>query len=249
MARLILVIIVALAAFCEVCCAAPGSDEEVRRRIVGYMKPKCGGNMTPGVVPRRSELIDRLGLGGDTNHLARILAELAQTNDAWYAEMAMKQLEKYATSEQLQFLYSCATNPAVGDKAVKAVLRIEGITSNSVDAAQRYFMLSNVEDRFDQSRTSICADLITMSNDGGVDINCRSNALEVAGQFSAGPYCNAYWLDVILINRDQSYRNSKRRLAALRSSAAYAAQWSFISNYVANAISELVAYPEANLPD
>ena len=85
MARLILIIIVAFAEFCEVCSASPGTDEEIRRRIVGYLKPRCGGHLIPGVTPRRPELIDRIELGGDTNRLARILAELAQTNDAWYA--------------------------------------------------------------------------------------------------------------------------------------------------------------------
>ena len=35
----------------------------------------------------------------------------------------------------------------------------------------------------------------------------------------------------------------------MRGIAPYAAQWRFMANYVTNAINELVAYPEANLPD
>ena len=38
-------------------------------------------------------------------------------------------------------------------------------------------------------------------------------------------------------------------MTILRGSVAHAAQWSFISNYVGKAINELVAYPEANLPE
>jgi hypothetical protein len=38
-------------------------------------------------------------------------------------------------------------------------------------------------------------------------------------------------------------------MTILIGSVTYAAQWSFISNYVDKAVNELVAYPEENLPD
>ena len=77
-----LTLIVASAAFCEMCVAVQGTDEEVRRRIVGFLRPKCGGHLTQGDVLRNPELDAIVGLQEDTNRLARILAELAQTNDA-----------------------------------------------------------------------------------------------------------------------------------------------------------------------
>ena len=47
---------------------------------------------------------------------------------------------------------------------------------------------------------------------------------------------------------DPSYRFSKRRLNVMRS--AQNRCWNaMLTNYVTNAINELVAYPEANLPD
>ena len=231
------------------CFGGEPSDEAVRQGVIKFLMPRCGGGNVEGDEPPDPELTEYFGHGVDTNRLARILVEVAKTNNAWYSEMAMRELVKYGSAEQLPFLYSCATNPAIGDLAVKTVLRIEGITSNSVSSAQRYFALTNVPDSVDRSRTSICADLITLSGLDGVDASWRSNAMEVAAHFIAAPDCNAYWLDRLLLERDASYQHSKRRLANLRNSVAYATQWDFIYNYVTNAINELVAYPEANLPD
>ena len=231
------------------CFGGEQSDEAVRQGVIKFLMPRCGGGNVEGDEPPDPELTEYFGPGVDTNRLARILVEVAQTNNAWYSEMAMRELVKYGSAEQLPFLYSCVTNPAIGDLAVKTVLRIEGVTSNSVSSAQRYFALTNVPDSVDRSRTSICADLITLSGLDGVDASWRSNAMEVAAHFIAAPDCNAYWLDRLLLERDASYQHSKRRLANLRNSVAYATQWDFIYNYVTNAINELVAYPEANLPD
>ena len=225
------------------------SDETLKDEIRRFLRPVECVEMIRGQPRRPPVLTEKISFDGDTNRLARILVEVAQTNNAWYSEMAMRELVKYGTAEQLPFLYSCVTNPAIGDLAVKTVLRIEGITSNSVSSAQRYFALTNVPDSVDRSRTSICADLITLSGLDGVDASWRSNAMEVAAHFIAAPDCNAYWLDRLLLERDASYQHSKRRLANLRNSVAYATQWDFIYNYVTNAINELVAYPEANLPD
>ena len=225
------------------------SDETLKDEIRRFLRPVECVEMIRGQPRRPPVLTEKISFDGDTNRLARILVEVAQTNNAWYSEMAMRELVKYGTAEQLPFLYSCVTNPAIGDLAVKTVLRIEGITSNSVSSAQRYFALTNVPDSVDRSRTSICADLITLSGLDGVDASWRSNAMEVAAHFIAAPDCNAYWLDRLLLERDASYQHSKRRLANLRNSVAYATQWNFIYNYVTNAINELVAYPEADLPD
>ena len=66
-------------------------------------------------------------------------------------------------------------------------------------------------------------------------------------------------LDMTLCDADQGFHFSKRRLAVLRKafqrvsteleSVAAASCYEFQTNYLVNAIDELVAYPEANLPD
>ena len=249
MARLILIIIVAFAEFCEVCSASPGTDEEIRRRIVGYLKPRCGGHLIPGVTPRRPELIDRIELGGDTNRLARILAELAQTNDVWYAERAMGQLEKYASSEQLPFLYSCATNPAVGDRAVRTVARICGVNSNTIDVARSYLMSTNEMTRDKQgNRSQVCEDLLRKVYGISGMTQYRPQCMALALDFARDINTMHISLDVAIQSVDSTYRYSKRRLAIMRAAEARCVNTGLYA-YVTNAINELVAYPEANLPD
>ena len=125
------------------CFGGEQSDEAVRQGVIKFLMPRCGGGNVEGDEPPDPELTEYFGPGVDTNRLARILVEVAQTNNAWYSEMAMRELVKYGSVEQLPFLYSCVTNSNIGDKAIKSILRIEGITSNSVAAVRSYLSFTN----------------------------------------------------------------------------------------------------------
>jgi len=76
----------------------------------------------------------------------------------------------------------------------------------------------------------------------------RPYVMDVALDFAQNVNTMHISLDEALVGADPSYRYSKRRLAVMR-----AAQMNCINqtltNYVTNAINELVAYPEAELPD
>ena len=247
MRKMTLIGVLLLASAME-CAALPPEDEATMRRIVRFLMPQCGGNRTTRVeyIP---ELIDVLNINGDTNRLARLLAELAQTNSAWYAKMAMWQLEKYGTEEQLPFLYSCATNPAVANRAVNAVLRIEGVSSNSVEAASQMFSLADLPRPDYLQVTETCFQLMKKAMESGVGESCRSNAMSVVNGFATGERCNYYIFDRRRIEDDPTYGNSRRRLSYLRQIGQRSDLNEFQANYVTNAINELVAYPEANLPD
>ena len=217
------------------------TDDEVRQGVQKFLTTYYCGNYGIPVLTKE------VRFGGDTNRLARILAECAQTNDERVVESALEQLVKYGTSEQLPFLYSCATNPVLGNAAIEAVLRIEGVTSNSVAAAESFFAISNHDDSLQTTR--LCLNFMTQATGVGVDPTCSSNALRVAHDFSVGENCHYYCFDRGQITRDTSYRYSQRRLAYLRQVSLRDDLFEFQANYVTNAINELVAYPEANLPD
>ncbi|MBE6381941.1 MAG: hypothetical protein E7049_02880 [Lentisphaerae bacterium] len=72
--------------------------------------------------------------------------------------------------------------------------------------------------------------------------------MEVALDFARNVNTMNVGVDGALIQADPTYRFSKRRLSVMRG-----AQLRLVnevqSNYVSNAINELVAYPEAELPD
>ena len=91
---------------------------------------------------------------GDTNRFARLLCELAQTNDVRIADRMIRCLGKHGTTSQLPFLYSMATNEQHGVSAVKSILRLEGVTSNSVDVTGMYLSMTNIIQR---DRSEICS--------------------------------------------------------------------------------------------
>ena len=244
------------------------SNETLKDEIRRFLRPVECVEMIRGQPRRPPVLTEKISFDGDTNRLARILVEVAQTNNAWYSEMAMRELVKYGTVEQLPFLYSCATNPAIGELAVRAILNIDGVTTNSIGVTRDYlfqtnrFPYANISDR-----SNVCCDLIArVYSDTGLT-GFRSNVVDmvqiVERDFDVLPSV----LDAAVISVKPDFQYSRRRLLVLR--AALQRQsleyqdivssnidvgkrtyvYSFQTNYLQNAINELVAYPEANLPD
>ena len=224
------------------------SDDEIRAAVVWDLAPRCGGSSEKDRLYRNPSLADAVGIGGDTNRLARILAGIAQTNDVWYSKIAMRRLETYGTTEQLPFLYSCATNPVVGNRAVMAIFNIESVTSNSVDSLQRYLTLlpTSTETMYDKS--VICRDTLRFMAASAAPSDMQAALFRVVRGFVANVSLANSMIDPALMAADGTYRYSRRRLADLR--AAYPRCFNeYQTNYVTNAINELVAYPEANLPE
>ena len=182
---------------------------------------------------------------GDTNRFARLLCELAQTNDVRIADRMIRCLGRHGTTAQLPFLYSMATNEQHGATAVKSILRLEGVTSNSVDVTGMYLSMTNVDFEY---RADACKALLRAAAPSCVTTGICQMARNCALRYARS--ANRYVMDVdaVFIETDSTYRNSKRRLAVLRSAYELGVSQYQIA-YVTNAINELVAYPEADLPE
>ena len=182
---------------------------------------------------------------GDTNRFARLLCELAQTNDVRIADRMIRCLGRHGTTAQLPFLYSMATNEQHGATAVKSILRLEGVTSNSVDVTGMYLSMTNVDFEY---RADACKALLRAAVPSCVTTGICQMARNCALRYARS--ANRYVMDVdaVFIETDSTYRNSKRRLAVLRSAYGLGVSQYQIA-YVTNAINELVAYPEADLPE
>ena len=182
---------------------------------------------------------------GDTNRFARLLCELAQTNDVRIADRMIRCLGRHGTTAQLPFLYSMATNEQHGVSAVKSILRLEGVTSNSVGVTGMYLSMTNVDFEY---RADACKALLRAAVPSCVTTGICQMARNCALRYARS--ANRYVMDVdaVFIETDSTYRNSKRRLAVLRSAYGLGVSQYQIA-YVTNAINELVAYPEADLPE
>ena len=216
------------------------SDEKIKRMIV-----RSNFYIDNPDASYRMFMNARRRCGTDTNRFARLLAEVAQTNNNWVAQDAISSLGVYGTSAQLPFLYSMATNEQHGATAVKSILRLEGVTSNSVDVTGMYLSMTNIIQR---DRSEICSFFFNAVKTSDV-----SAALKERGECVALRYAgtaNLYFrrMDEAMISTEPAYRLSKRRLAVLRSAYGLGVSQYQIA-YVTNAINELVAYPEADLPE
>lgn len=216
------------------------SDAKIKRMLAG-----SNGYIDNPDAAERMFQNARRRCGGDTNRFARLLCEVARTNDAWIAADMIGSLGVYGTAAELPFLYSMATNAQHGATAVRAILRLEGVTSNSVCCANRYLADSQSGDR---DCYYVCETLLVQAKNAPLPSDVRSNALLVARQFMAARNLYHDWLDRSMKSVDATYSLSKRRLAVLRSAAARTHDPQYLL-YVTNAINELVAYPEAELPE
>ena len=218
------------------------TDDEVKAQFVkaGMF---CHADFIRGGYRLAFEMAD-----GDTNRYARILRELAveNTNET---EWAIASLGKYKTSQSLPFLYSYATNAVYGAKALKAVFAIEGVNTNSVSAMRGYLTVTNAfTQQMDYDRSDVCEWLLKEVSTSPSLAYLKPSCLNAAVDYAQNISIMHKSLDGAICAADPTYRHSKRRLAVMRS--AQNRCWNpMLTNYVTNAINELVAYPESNLPD
>ena len=225
-------------------CGQEVSDDEMKARMLKFVRPRCAGNPDDHFEPSMASCCRC-----ETNRLVRLLKELVQTNDLYVSGVMMWQLGKYATPSDLPFLYSCSTNALCGDDALEAIMRIEGVTSNSVEACARYFSLTN---GFPSSkahyRSRVCERLLRESRRNESLSALRPYIMAVAIDFAENVNTMHVSLDKEIVQSDPSYAISKRRLRVMRAAQGRCINEA-LTNYVTNAINELVAYPESELPE
>ena len=214
------------------------TDEGIKRLIARSNRYRHGEG-------ERSLLYARSLCGDDTNRFARLLYEVAQTNDARLAGLTIRLLGEYGTPSQLPFLYSQVSNTEYGVDAVQSILKLEGITSNSVAMVDGYLSNTNVDFEY---RAQACECFLQASALPAVSGTMRQSARSVALNYAL--HANRYvrGTDKAFIAVDPTYQYSKRRLSVLRSANALGVS-SYQVDYVTNAINELVAYPESELPE
>lgn len=183
--------------------------------------------------------------GADTNRFARLLYEVAQANSIRVVEGVVEKLGRYGTSAQLPFLYSMTTNAELGATAMRSVLRLEGLTERSVSAASNFLFRTSI-DQYD--RSEFCGEFASKVFALPTDNALRRFGLGIALGYAATANQCFRRLDESLVRTDPSYGMSRRRLAVLRSVAGLGVNV-YQAAYVTNAIAELVAYPEVDLPE
>ena len=216
-------------------------DHDLKIEIIEYLAPKCAESLP--MIP----LVDYVD--GDTNQLLRILSSIIHTNNEWYCSRSMSEYGKYAGVSELPFLYSYATNPVCGWRALDAIFRIEGVTSNSLSAVRRYLSMINGFSVYNnKERGRFAEKFLQMIFGSDKHSQYRNEAFGMV--YNYGKYLNVLHvsIDESLMSADDAYKNSKRRLDAMRNSRSRCIS-DFLTNYVEGVIKELEKYPEEKLAD
>lgn len=244
------VVAVAFATLCaDIGYAEVETDDEIRSRLVMACfveddHPDEHRNVEQG-------MYDAAFRAAESNRVrfARIICDLAHTNYSRIAELMVSRLGEYGTSEQLPFLYSQASNTQYGVDAVRAVLKIEGITSNSVAMVDWY--LSNTNAMMRRGREDVCIFMLDIFPNASFPGE-RGMIERRVLQFAANNSMYNRRFDEILSARIDGYSSSRRRLDVLRT-VQQRGMGRGVNEYtlpfVTNAINELVSYPEADLPE
>ena len=183
---------------------------------------------------------------GDTNRYLRVAKETAASNTN-FSYMAIALIEKHGSVGDLPFLYTYTNDVRCAGAAIEVILQLGGLTEESVAAASAYIADTNSYCVLDREVVAKKLFRTAVNSSASSDLRAiaSSNALHFASKGSGGDLvCD----DRCFINADPSYKFSRRRLSVLRAVLPRCRTDNTIS-YATNAINELVAYPEANLPD
>ena len=218
------------------------SDQDIKRQIVFAGRCYHAEDMDSNY-----EWSFRMA-GCDTNRYARVLCELAGENTN-QTRRAIALLGVYKTPQSLPFLYAYATNAEYVAYAMKAIFDIEGVTSSSFSVMGDYLSVTNALTNGQSHDCSVlCKDLLNRIYSSPELAAFRQDCLDMMIDFAKYRNFGHVSLDDSIQSADPTYHASKRRLDVLRAAQNRCGN-SFQLDYVTNAINELVAYPEANLPD
>ena len=185
--------------------------------------------------------------GGNSNRVVSLMKQLIAegARRTGITGFYISEIGKYGTSADLPFLYSKVAVSNLCEISVMSILRIEGVSTGSVARICALLPKDNPSNRcVVASWVTLAAEVRDKCSDVGVRSLMVSNAVEYASRQNVF----SDRIDQSIMRLDPSYRMSRRRLNVLRSITNIGVHPSW-TNYVANAINELVAYPEADLPE
>ena len=223
---------------------ADATDAQVRKilyRATQYIDDPDGG---PGEVCYAIRFAEN-----DTNRVVSLMKQLVAEGAArvGITRFYLSEIGKYGTSSDLPFLYQRVSETNLCETATKAILKIEGLTTNSL---MRFTTLipDELPGVWNPWPVHAWCRLLEASKKFPADSEIRALTMSNAVQYATRQRESVELFDGCLKHADPTYRMSKRRLAVLRSVRDLGAN-ECQTNYVANAINELVAYPEADLPE
>ena len=199
------------------------SDDEYKQFLVERTAPRCG-NGGGG--------LDRISSLADTNRFLRLVKEVAHSNTN-RADCMIFLVSKYGGAADLPFLYEYVVDEGLGDTALYALFKIDGINSNTIAATRQY--LSQPARDHSCSGGSVCQLLLQYAMQPQTTEDARQMAKDCVHDFALVYTNGVEWLDEIINYQLPDYRYSTNRLEVMRSVLAHgpkANQYDFVTNAI-----------------
>ena len=236
-----------VATFCAVIpmiATGEATDDQLKNilhRATQYIDDPHGG---PGEVRYAIRLSNN-----DTNRVVSLMKQLIDegVEDDSTTQFYISEIGKHGTHSDLPFLYQRVSSTNLCEHATAAILKIEGLTTNSLMRIE-----SSIPDTMPEVRDSTpvhawCR-LLEAAEKCPAGAMVKTLTISNAVLYASRQRKSVEMLDDCITAADPTYRTSKRRLAVMRSVRDLGVnEWQ--TNFVTRAIRELVAYPEANLPE
>jgi len=185
--------------------------------------------------------------GGNSNRVVSLMKQLVSegTEDEAAAMFYISEIGKYGTNSDLPFLYQRVAATNLCEAAAGSVIRIEGLTTNSLAQISALAPAGLVDPWV--SMGAWCR-ILEAAEACPTNALIRAQAVSNAVSYAARLTSYVETFDGCITHVDSSYRMSKRRLSVLRSVRDLGPnEWQ--TNFVTRAIHELESCPEANLSE
>ena len=179
----------------------------------------------------------------DTNRFVRLVKELVPSAKGTTKYNLFNEVGWHGGVGDLPYLQGYLTDAELAAPAARGIMRICGVTSNSIDCVNGLLCMTNMSQ---DVRSEVCADLFWTMCGQGVSSGVREYGVSNALVYAKTANRSFEHMDWRMCAADHRYKYSHERLALLRSVKDPMAHPS-LYQYITNSIRELVEYPESNL--
>ena len=213
----------------------PITYEEVKAAFLSATAPSFCGNASKAMYGHALKLC-----GGDGRLMSRIAKEIAAERPdriPW----AISVLANHGSTDDVPLIVRYTNDINHAARAISAVIRISGVTSNSVELADTimYGNLKRSHDGYD-----ICSALAYAAKKNEASSDGRQLSIAVLKKYSRTIPVTSLWADEFLLSLDPSYETSDERKALLREVAARRVN-DYQIDYATNALNRIDAKIQA----
>ena len=190
--------------------------------------------------------------GGDSNRFARVGKRMCELYSKEYPAVGrgLWLIGCYGTTNDLPYLERYATNELVGVNAVRSIVRL-GFNENALEQLRRYHSITKASlarSHLQSEKSYLLENILRDVSRMNPRPSAWTSLFEYSYNYISNNVNSVDYVDRGMLELRPEYRFTKRRLALMRW-VLKNTEHPFYRAETQKVIDEMVAYPEANLPE